>query len=60
MTETCARCGQEAKGFATIGDDRYCHDDSQKPSCYIFASWERASVSLMSEWGKTLKILGES
>jgi hypothetical protein len=28
----CARCGEDARGYAYIDRDRYCHDDSR--SCY--------------------------
>lgn len=57
---TCARCGQEAKGSATINGDRYCHDDSQKPSCYELTLWEGAITQERSRWTETLRILGES
>lgn len=30
----CARCGNPATGYATINDDRYCHGDEPRPSCY--------------------------
>jgi hypothetical protein len=35
----CGRCGQPPRGFAQINEVRYCHDDSQRPSCYELASW---------------------
>jgi hypothetical protein len=40
---TCARCGNEAAGYATIGEDRYCHGDNEQPTCYMRASWERSA-----------------
>lgn len=30
----CARCGRPAAGHAFINEDRYCHGDEQRPSCY--------------------------
>lgn len=40
LPEACARCGADpAVGFATIGDDRYCHGGTS-PSCYEKASWD--------------------
>lgn len=46
MKSTCAWCGQPARGFATIGDDRYCHDGSDYgenlPSCFQLASWDQS------------------
>ena len=30
----CARCGETAEGFATVNDERLCHGDQQRPSCY--------------------------
>ena len=40
MTEpNCGRCGEPAKGYATIGEQRYCHDEPD-PTCYMLASWE--------------------
>lgn len=40
-TETrpaCARCGEPALGYATIGRDRYCHSDER--SCYTLQTRE--------------------
>lgn len=40
----CGRCGQPARGYATVGNQRLCHDDSARPSCYeltLRASSER-------------------
>ncbi len=41
MTASCAGCGGEAKGYAKVGDDRYCHGDANDayPSCYERAQW---------------------
>ncbi len=41
MTATCAVCGREAKGYAKVGGDRYCHGDANDayPSCYERAQW---------------------
>lgn len=36
--EMCPLCGEFPKGFATINDQRYCHPDGPKPSCYMQAS----------------------
>jgi hypothetical protein len=39
--ETCARCGANpAAGYATIGEQRYCHGDGQQPTCYMRSSWD--------------------
>lgn len=38
--DICARCGKPAEGFATIGDDRYCHGDGPGPTCYMLQQWE--------------------
>lgn len=32
--ERCCLCGEIALGHAYIMSDRYCHGDSQRPSCY--------------------------
>ena len=37
----CGRCGEEAKGFATINDVRYCHTDEVYHDCYQQARWDR-------------------
>lgn len=42
----CARCGEPAAGFATIGDDRYCHGDNEQPTCCMRESWTRSLHSL--------------
>jgi hypothetical protein len=35
MDTTCSRCGQQATGYALIGDERYCHGDNDStPTCY--------------------------
>ena len=48
MTDTapniCGYCGEPAAGFATIGDQRYCHDGTG-PTCYTLATRELA-------WGR--------
>lgn len=37
---TCGRCGKPATGFATIGDQRFCHGDhDETPTCYERATW---------------------
>lgn len=38
MSSLCARCGEPAAGFATIGEERYCHGDAS-PSCYERQQW---------------------
>ena len=36
----CAFCHRpQADGYATIGDERYCHGDDPYPTCYMKASW---------------------
>ncbi len=40
----CARCGQVARGLASIGDKRYCHpDDPDAPDCYTLQHYENAA-----------------
>lgn len=34
----CGLCQQPARGFATIGDVRYCHE-GESPTCYERAGW---------------------
>lgn len=36
----CAFCGQPAKGFAQINNDRYCHEDA-RPDCFQKAQWNK-------------------
>ncbi len=45
-TEECAFCGHPARGYARIGDLRYCHGDEPGPSCYEQAQWDIATGSL--------------
>lgn len=42
--EKCARCGMVAVGYARINDDRYCHGDDQRPSCYELTTREMSSA----------------
>lgn len=38
--DNCALCKNPATGYATIGDDRYCHGDlDPEPTCYQVAQW---------------------
>lgn len=47
MTDVkCARCGKPAQGYATIGDERYCHGDQEQPTCYMREQWEQGRDSL--------------
>lgn len=39
MSDTCIRCGKRAAGYATINDDRLCHE-GKSPTCYELQSWE--------------------
>lgn len=41
--EHCSRCGTVADGYARINDDRLCHGDADRPSCYELASRETLS-----------------
>lgn len=43
--EPCASCGKPAQGFATIDDQRYCHGDGERPTCYMQEMWERSGAS---------------
>lgn len=47
----CALCGRDpAAGFASIGDDWYCHgDDDPEPTCYTRAVWARAKAAAPPE-----------
>lgn len=44
----CARCGEAAKGYAFIDNERYCHPDcaSEGPDCYSLAQGPRISNEL--------------
>jgi hypothetical protein len=45
MTDVkCARCGKPAQGYATIANERYCHGDQERPTCYMRTLWEQAGV----------------
>lgn len=37
----CSRCGETAKGYAMIGDKRYCHPD-EGDDCYTLQHWEES------------------
>jgi hypothetical protein len=47
----CARCGEAALGYATIGHKRYCHSDER--SCYTEQlrdeTWGRSAVRLPAD-----------
>lgn len=43
---TCARCGEDSRGEAGIGDKFYCHRDER--SCYMAAEQEGAPAALLS------------
>lgn len=47
----CALCGRNpAAGFASIGDDWYCHgDDDPEPTCYMRSTWTQAGVEAKAE-----------
>lgn len=38
--EVCVRCGQTARGYARMGDDRLCHF-GPSPTCYEKESYAR-------------------
>lgn len=40
---TCGRCGEAAQGYAYIDQQRYCHGEQEKPTCYMKSSWEATS-----------------
>jgi hypothetical protein len=48
-TVACARCGLPALGFATIGDQRVCHSDEERPSCYELGLWDQAVERMQGE-----------
>lgn len=44
-TSICGFCGNEATGFATIGDARFCHGDNDStPTCYEQMQWKMSGV----------------
>lgn len=43
---TCARCGEDSRGEAGIGDKFYCHRDER--SCYMATEQEGAPAVLLS------------
>jgi hypothetical protein len=45
-SDACARCGLPALGYATIGDQRVCHSDEERPSCYELGLWDQAAARL--------------
>lgn len=41
--EVCVRCGNPARGFAMIDQDRFCHgDEDDSPTCYEAEQWARS------------------
>ncbi len=65
MTAACAGCGGDAKGYARIGDDRYCHGDGDAhPTCYQRAQWDMAFGNIrglpLAEWGREFEALVNS
>lgn len=49
-SEACAFCGKDpAEGFATINDERYCHE-SEDPTCYMLASWGFTTKEAWEAW----------
>lgn len=61
--EHCKRCGMVAVGYARIGDDRYCHGDADRPSCYELAirgitSWDETHVLTEGEIRRAAALYG--
>ncbi len=48
--DTCGTCGQAATGFASIGDTRHCHVDSDpSPTCYQSALQELVDTAIAAK-----------
>lgn len=52
----CKRCGKNpAEGFASIGDDWYCHpDDESEPDCYTLTLHEMSNADSTLDIDKLL------